>query len=413
MSSRKLIFILFFSFSLAQNAMSGYGYGSSNDHSSPMSSGLSNSLLPSFKNNVSLSNPASWHNLYFTYLNTSVNVQESRFDSNSSVNFDLSNFKLIIPWKQKMSFGISVEPYFSRKLTMSDNTLSTFLSNGAIEYYRENKSSGGPSLIKFSNGFKLNQSESLGSSLGFVFGSSRYSKNLIVDNRSHLLQSRDLFTGSILDLYFLSSRLKLREKPLIFSMGIQIPLSGINIENESYQAFLDSNNNNYHDTNDFPDIGQALLPIIQKFNDEIKINSLNMGLDYQFSPRRHFQLQFDSIKDSGKHRHDSSIFPSYIKSSEKLSISYAKFAKPLSKDRYSFRSSIFLKDYLIKNLENVNEVGLGLGLGIAFGVVGNQIDIGFNVSKRNGIYLIDEEIITNFSIGLTIGDLWFVKRRET
>jgi hypothetical protein len=138
-----------------------------------------------------------------------------------------------------------------------------------------------------------------------------------------------------------------------------------------------------------------------------------MGLDYQFSPRRHFQLQFDSIKDSGKYRHNSSIFPSYIKSSEKLSISYAKFAKPLSKDRYSFRSSIFLKDYLIKNLENINEVGLGLGLGIAFGVVGNQIDIGFNVSKRNGIYLIDEEIITNFSIGLTIGDLWFVKRRET
>src|SRR6056300_10859 len=128
MSSRKLIFILFFSFSLAQNAMSGYGYGSINDHSSPMSSGLSNSLLPSFKNNVSLSNPASWHNLYFTYLSTSVNVQESRFDSNSSVNFDLSNFKLIIPWKQKMSFGISVEPYFSRKLTISDNTLSTFLS---------------------------------------------------------------------------------------------------------------------------------------------------------------------------------------------------------------------------------------------------------------------------------------------
>ncbi len=413
MLSRKLIIVLFFSFSFAQNAMSGYGYGSSNDYSSPMSAGLSNSLLPSFKNNVSLSNPASWHNLFFTYLSTSVNVQESRFDSNSSVNFDLLNFKLIIPWKQKMSFGISVEPYFSRKFTISDNTLSTFTSNDTIEYFRTNKSSGGPSLIKFSNGYNLNQSESIGSSLGFIFGSSRYSKNLIVDNTSHLLQSRDLFSGSILDLYFLSSRLKLRDKPLTFSVGIQIPLSGINIENESYQAFVDSNNNNYHDVNDFPDVGQALLPIVQNFNDEIKVNSFNLGLDYQFNTRKHLQLQFDRIDDKGNHVHNSSIFPSFIDSSEKLSISYAKFAKPLSKDRYSFRSSIFLKDYSIKNLENVSEVGLGLGLGIAFGVVGNQIDFGFGVSKREGVYLIDEEIIQNFSVGITIGDLWFVKRRET
>ena len=69
--------------------------------------------------------------------------------------------------------------------------------------------------------------------------------------------------------------------------------------------------------------------------------------------------------------------------------------------------------YSIKNLENVSEVGVGLGLGIAFGVVGNQIDFGFGVSKREGVYLIDEEIIQNFSVGITIGDLWFVKRRET
>lgn len=413
MLSRKIITILFLSFSFSQNAMSGYGYGSSNDYSSPMSVGLSNNLLPSFKNNVSLSNPASWHNLFFTYLSTSVNVQESKFDSRSSTNFDLSNFKLIVPWKQKMSFGISVEPYLSRELTVSDSTLSTFTNNSTIEFSRINQSSGGPSLVKFSNGYKLNESESLGSSFGFIFGSSRYSKNLIIDEQSHLLQSRDFFSGSILDLYFLSSRLKIRDKPLIFSLGVQLPLSSIDIENESYQAFLDANDNDYHDSNDFPNVGQALLPVVKNYNNEMKINSLNIGLDFQFKSRQHVQFQYASSKDSGEHSLNNSIFSSYIESSEKLSLSYAKFAKPLSKDRYNFRSSIYLKDFSIKNLESVNEVGLGLGLGVAFGIVGNQIDFGFNFSKRSGIHIINEEFVQTFSVGVTIGDLWFVKRRES
>ena len=413
MLNRKIIIILFFSFLFSQNAMSGYGYGSSNDHSSPMTAGLSNNLLPSFKNNVSLSNPASWHNLFFTYLSTSVNVQESRFDSRSSTNFDLSNFQLIVPWKQKMSFGISVEPYLSRELTVSDSTLSTFTNNDIFEFSRVNKSSGGPSIVKFSNGYKLNESESLGSSLGFVFGSSRYVKNLIIDGQSHLLQSRDFFSGSNLDIYFLTTRFKFRDRPLILSASIQLPLSLIDIENESYQAFLDENNNNYHDSNDFPNVGQALLPVVRNYGNEMKINSLNLGIDYQFNSRKHVQFQFASSKDSGEHILNNSIFSSYIESSENLSLSYAKFAKPLSKDRYNFRSSIYFKNYSIKNLENINEVGLGLGLGVVFGVVGNQIDFGFNVSKKNGIHLVNEEMVHTFSIGITIGDLWFVKRRET
>ncbi len=44
-----------------------------------------------------------------------------------------------------------------------------------------------------------------------------------------------------------------------------MPLNGINIENDSYQAFIDLNDNNYHDVNDFPDIGQAFLPEKSKF----------------------------------------------------------------------------------------------------------------------------------------------------
>ena len=50
---------------LQLNAMSGYGFGSSVDNSDASSVGVSNQLLPSFKDNVSISNPSTWHNLLF------------------------------------------------------------------------------------------------------------------------------------------------------------------------------------------------------------------------------------------------------------------------------------------------------------------------------------------------------------
>ena len=107
MWSRNIFLALFFiSAAFSQNSMSGYGYGSSVENTDASSSGVSNKLLPSFKSNISLSNPSTWHNLLFTYLTTSVDVQSVALQSQSSTNFSLSSMKLVIPWKQKMSFGV-------------------------------------------------------------------------------------------------------------------------------------------------------------------------------------------------------------------------------------------------------------------------------------------------------------------
>ena len=97
MLNRKILILLLISFALPQNAMSGYGFGSSVDNSDASTVGVSNELMPSFKSNVSISNPSTWHNLLFSYLNTSVDVQNANFQSNSSTNFSLSSAKLVIP----------------------------------------------------------------------------------------------------------------------------------------------------------------------------------------------------------------------------------------------------------------------------------------------------------------------------
>ena len=178
MLSRKILIIFFFSFIFPQNALSGYGFGSSVDNNEATSLGVSNELLPSFKSKVSLSNPSTWHNLLFSYLNTSVNVQNSVFQSDSSTNFSLSSAKLIIPWKQKMAFGVSFEPFLSREVVINDTTTTSFTFNEEeLLYTRLNSSSGGPSKGSLSFGYKLNDLDSIGANLNIVFGSSRYTRN--------------------------------------------------------------------------------------------------------------------------------------------------------------------------------------------------------------------------------------------
>ena len=413
MLSRKVLILLLVSCAMSQNTMSGYGFGSSVDNSEASSVGVSNELMPSFKTSVSMSNPSTWHNLLFSYLNTSVDVQNANFQSNSSTNFSLSSAKLIIPWKQKMAFGVSFKPFLSREVAINDTTMTAFTFNEEdVLYTRINSSSGGPSQGQLSFGYKLNEVDSIGANLNIIFGSSRYTRNLIVDNEDHLLQSRDYFSGSMIDLFYSTSRMKAKDNQIFLSAALSLPLKGIDIENDSYQAFIDLNDNSYHDTNDFPNVGQALLPLNQQFKNEIKVTSFTLGADYEFNPRKHIQAEMLMWKDNGEHNLNSSIYEGFIESKNKFSISYVKFAQPFSRDRYNFKGSLFFQNYGVKNLENINEVGLGLGVGFNFGITGNQIDFGYKLAKRDGLFLVGDETLHSFNVGISIGDLWFVKRRE-
>ena len=409
---RSFIIILLSNVVFSQNILSGYGYGSSKLQSSPSSLALSNSLLPSFKNDVALSNPSSWHNLAFVHLNTAADLQQSIYEDFSSTNFSLSSVKLIVPWKNEISFGISFEPFLEREIVTDDSTSTKIsLSDQEINYKRTNTSSGGPSIAKFSFGNKLNDFESIGLSFGYIFGSSRLTRKLNVDSENYLVQSRDFFSGSLLELYFSTSRLNKSGKIDLF-LGYGMSLNDLDIENNSYQVFLDLNNNNSHDNNDYPSVSQSLPPEITFYDNEIKISDIRIGLDYEFSLRKHLQFEYANFRDSGNHSSNSSLFSSFVSGKEKFSLSYAKFAKPLSRDRINFRSSINYQDFDVENFQKVSEIGLGIGLGINFGITGNQIDFGYNVSKRKNVLNKNDELLQIFSIGVSIADLWFVKRRE-
>ena len=75
------------------------------------------------------------------------------------------------------------------------------------------------------------------------------------------------------------------------------------------------------------------------------------------------------------------------------------------------RDSFTMGHYIRLPEYNVNETGLSFGFGFPFGISENQIDLGFCISKRNGINE-NNEILTKFSINMLIGDLWLIKGKR-
>ena len=415
MLNRNFVLLLFLSALFSQSTMNGYGYGmfSQNDEAAILGSG-SVGLLPSFKNDVSLSNPSTWHKLSFTYLNTSFESQSNKFGSSSSKNSGLASAKLIIPSKQKISFGLTFKPLFSREITVVDSTFDEFIFAGSdtLDYSRSNKTGGGSSMAQFAVGYKLTDTDDIGLGIDVIFGSSRSSQNLIIDSDDHLLQSRDYFSGSLIEFYYTTRRFSFNDNPLVLSLNYNFSLNDIDVENESYQAFLDLNSNNYHDSQDYPNVAAALMPTNAIFKNEISISDFKAGVDYEFAERYHVQLEVQSWNNNGKNALSSSLYPGYIEGKSKINIGFLKFAKPYSAEKFHFRAGLSFSDYDIKNLDNVKEVGLGLGVGIEFGLMRNQIDIGYNLVNRDNIYNVGSETVQSFNVGVSIGDLWFVKRRK-
>ena len=163
------------------------------------------------------------------------------------------------------------------------------------------------------------------------------------------------------------------------------------------------------------------MPTKVAFGDEIKINNIKIGLDYEIHELYHLQLELDMWQNKGNNNLSSSIYPGHIKEKNRVNVSLNKFPKPLTAntfDRMHLRGGIFFGNYNIVNpmttesLDSVNEVGLALGFGVKFGLTNSQLDIGYNFVQRSGIYQAGVENMQVFSIGVSIGDLWFIKRRE-
>ena len=80
-------------------------------------------------------------------------------------------------------------------------------------------------------------------------------------------------------------------------------------------------------------------------------------------------------------------------------------------DRITMRFGIFKESYLLKNSgRKINENGITVGFGFKFAATGNQLDVAYRTGAR---FMTNDykESIQGFTIGLSLGDIWFLRRR--
>ena len=81
-------------------------------------------------------------------------------------------------------------------------------------------------------------------------------------------------------------------------------------------------------------------------------------------------------------------------------------------DRFHLRMGYSVSTLKFQNdSEHIDWSDLSLGIGLPFGKLGNQIDFAYtHTTIRDGTLI--NEFINSIQVGLTIGDIWFVKRRS-
>jgi len=82
-------------------------------------------------------------------------------------------------------------------------------------------------------------------------------------------------------------------------------------------------------------------------------------------------------------------------------------------DKLSFKFGLTYYNHILNDqTSSITEVGGSLGLGFKFKPVGNQIDINYYLGFREYPDIADAELVQQVQVGISLADLWFVKRRQ-
>ena len=446
-----LLLILFSSFINAQDIYSAYGVGDIllSNNASVIGTG-SVGLMPNFQRNISLSNPSTWTNMPFAYV--SINYGglqiEDKLNDHDNILSGLHQFQFIVPIKGRYAFGIGFQPYSSQLYSLkSDNLEIKYIQQDTLNFNRRLNGGGGISDLSFSLSARITDKEKGALKFNYLFGSSRKQTGYSLDEGgngldddfdgvideegensiNYLYNQRNIYDGTLINGYLSSDRINIGKRNLTVSVSFNSTLNSFRIKNYSFYPFEDINNNGYYDINDFPQpAGNDSIPpnpLKSEYKDSFKPSQYSIGFNLELTELLNLQAELSDWSDLAISKNNILSNINYqLADYQHVNVSVIRFARTLPRywhESLHFRSGIFLRDYSLKkyvsNIDsfinyNYNDIGLSIGLGIKFGLTKNQLDFGLNLINRSDS-INNDRLISNFNIGLTIGDIWFVKRR--
>lgn len=399
----------------SQSLLNGYGIGKKIDIYDAASLGISSTgLLPSFTKDVSLQNPSTWKNLNFTYFTGTYQV-EQKIVLNDIINgnSNLGYAQFIIPIKNKYAFGLGIHPYFNQYLILDGSDENDYIAFGDTLTINHSYSSfGGITAFNISFAGNVLNNLNAGVTFDFLYGSARQQTIFSIADLDYYSQQRHVYSGSLAKFYINSDILSKWNVPLNLYFGWGLPLNAISVKSYYYKPFEDSNDSGEQDNSDFP-----------KLSDPLVLNTENVSAPYEYQFGFDYAIQkgisllgeYSRWEDKEKIGANYSALNDQIKSIDHFNIGIIKFTPRIPKnflDRMNFKAGAYSNNIKLLNSEkNIKEYGVSMGLSFNFGVTKNQIDFAYSIGKREGLFEIGDENIQKFSIGITVGDIWFVKRR--
>ena len=426
--------VFFISLCLSQGPFNSYGIGDVQNWNSASAGGSSSlGLVPSYRQNISLTNPTTWHNLKYTFLSLSYNGFESTLKNNSKNGYsNLQSAQLIIPIKNKYALGIELHPYSYQKIDMIDSLGNDLIAfEDTLDLQKQFVQAGGVMAFDISASTSIFSRTNLALTFQLLFGSSRQSKNLLVDEIPYAISSRLNYSGVNTILF-----LKHYAFGYDFFFRSQFAFKPLEAIQTKLYPYFDTNKNGYHDFSydylnpgyDFPNPNDVPGPEQSRISNIHEPLSFSFGVSNKIYQR--FQVSFEYQKSKENASYSNQIpngFNKRIIENDKISFGAIWYPNKQSfkfLDNLTFRSGLFFNNFAtdelsddstirIKSKNSVTEFGYSIGFGYKFKAVGNQIDFAYSSSLKSfEASDFSEERLRGFQIGISIADIWFIKRRQ-
>jgi len=416
MSYRNIfISLLLLNYIHAQSVFNAYGLGlSKSGHYTATSGAGSIGLVPTFHPGVSLDNPATWPGLKFTYISGSYNSRSVGLDNKNDITYGngLDKIQFVIPIQDRYAIGVSLKlvnnhnSYFKTDSSTFDFQGKNLITN------KEFRSGGGLLAGSFGVSFPMNEKMGLGFSVDRLFGSSRDEHSLVLNDIHYRMFNIRTYSGTVMNLNFAGNFYN--DNDLIVLAFARISMTGKPVSGTLYQfdLFEDRNDNYTYDPDDYP--ATVNVDTIE-VSDIYAPNSFSFGLNAGFRNDLNIFGEFQIWNDEASSANYESIYTDQIGSKTHFGGGLVKFGNIGARawqDKLTFRLGAFKESYGLKySGKTINENGITMGIGFKFAVTGNQLDFSYRTGSRsiNGDY---KELVKEFNIGLSLGDVWFLRRRE-
>ena len=426
--------IFFISLCLSQGPFNSYGIGDLQDWNSASAGGLSSlGLVSSYRKNISLSNPTTWHNLKYTFLSLSYSGFESTLKNKSKNGYsNLQSAQLIIPIKNKHALGIELHPYSYQKIDMIDSLVNNLIAfEDTLDLQKQFVQAGGVMAFDISASTSIFSRTNLALTFQLLFGSSRQSKNLLVDEIPYAISSRLNYSGVNTILF-----LKHYAFGYDFFLRSQFAFKPLEAIQTKLYPYFDTNKNGYHDFSydylnpgyDFPNPSDVPDPEQSRISNIHEPLSFSFGVSNTIYQRFQVSFEYQKIKENASYSNQiPNGFNKRIIENDKISFGAIWYPNKQSfkfLDNLTFRSGLFFNNFAtdelsddstirIKSKNSVTEFGYSIGFGYKFKAVGNQIDFAYSSSLKSfEASDFSEERLRGFQIGISIADIWFIKRRQ-